>query len=117
VRTQDFDTAIESTGGGTVERHAMTGQAEKSGSRVWRVLENAGILTFASLLAMSLLMQRYAVALVWFGALLVFFAQAWEARLRPPADFRLLTPLGDLLGWLRRIGIGVSLIGVTTLIV
>lgn len=93
----------------------MTGQAGKSGSGVWRVLENAGILTFASLLAMSLLMERYSVALVWLGALLVFFAQAWEARLRSPAGVRpLFTPLGDFLDWLRRIGVGLSVIGVVT---
>lgn len=94
----------------------MTGQAGKSGSGIWRVLENAGILTFASLLAMSLLMERYSVALVWLGALLVFFAQAWEARLRSPAGVRpLFTPLGSLLDWLRRIGVGLSLIGVVTI--
>lgn len=94
----------------------MTGQAGKSGSGVWRVLENAGILAFASLLAMSVLLQRYAVALVWLGALLVFFAQAWEARLLSPAGVRpFLTPLGNFLDRLRRIGVGVSLLGVATL--
>jgi hypothetical protein len=45
-----------------------------------RVLENAGILSFASFLVMSIALGRYTGALVWFGALLVFFAQAWEGR-------------------------------------
>lgn len=43
-----------------------------------RALENAGILSFASLLVMSLALGRYTGALVWCGALLVFFAHAWE---------------------------------------
>jgi hypothetical protein len=93
----------------------MTGQAGRSSSGIWRVLENAGVLTFASLLAMSLLMHRYAAALVWLGALLVLFAQAWEARLHPDGVRPLLTPLGNFLDWLRRIGVGVSLLGVASL--
>jgi hypothetical protein len=51
-----------------------------------RVLENAGLLTLASLLVMSLALGRYDGALVWCGALLVFFAQAWEGRTRRRAD-------------------------------
>jgi hypothetical protein len=47
---------------------------------VRRVLENAGILAFASLLVMSVVLGRYTGALLWTGALLVFFAQAWEGR-------------------------------------
>jgi hypothetical protein len=43
-----------------------------------RTLENAGILSFASLLVMSVALGRYTGALVWCGALLVFFAHAWE---------------------------------------
>lgn len=50
-----------------------------------RVLENAGILIFASLLVMSVALGRYTGALVWGGALLVFFAHAWEGRAQPPA--------------------------------
>lgn len=43
-----------------------------------RAFENAGILSFASLLVMSVALGRYTGALVWCGALLVFFAHAWE---------------------------------------
>lgn len=46
-----------------------------------RVLENAGLLTFATLLVMSVALGRYTGALVWCGALLVFFAHAWEGRI------------------------------------
>jgi len=50
------------------------------GWAVRRVLENAGILIFASLAVMSLVLGRYSGALVWCGALVVFFAHAWETR-------------------------------------
>ena len=50
-----------------------------------RVFENAGILIFASLLVMSVALGRYSGALVWCGALLVFFAHAWEGRIAPPS--------------------------------
>jgi len=95
----------------------MTERFERSGG-VWRVLENAGVLAFASLLAMSLVMERYTGALVWLGALLVFFAQAWEARLRATGlPIRLARPsLCNFLEWLRRAGVGLSLIGVATLV-
>lgn len=46
-----------------------------------RVLENAGLLTFATLLVVSVALGRYTGALVWCGALLVFFAHAWEGRI------------------------------------
>jgi hypothetical protein len=49
-----------------------------------RVLENAGILIFASLLVMSVALGRYTGALLWGGALLVFFAHAWEGRAQSP---------------------------------
>jgi hypothetical protein len=58
----------------------MTDRARESGWAVRRVLENAGILSFASLLVMSLALGRYSGALVWSGALTVFFAHAWQAR-------------------------------------
>jgi len=48
-----------------------------------RVLENAALLAFASLLVMSVMAGRYAGALLWSGALIVFFAQAWESRSLP----------------------------------
>jgi len=85
-----------------------------------RVLENASILTFASLLVMSLALGRYTGALVWTGALLVFFAQAWEARapLRsddesPAPDARRASPRHfDVLRWL---GVMLALGGVAAL--
>jgi hypothetical protein len=96
----------------------MTDRFEKTGG-VWRVLENAGVLAFASLLAMSLVMGRYTGALLWLGALLVFFAQAWEARLRSaglPAGFAQPSQLSSFLGSLRRAGVGLSLIGAAALV-
>jgi len=95
----------------------MTERFERAGG-VWRVLENAGVLAFASLLAMSLVMGRYTGALVWLGALLVFFAQAWEARLRATGlPIGLARPsLCNFLELLRRAGVGLSLIGVATLV-
>jgi hypothetical protein len=96
----------------------MTDRFERAGG-VWRVLENAGVLAFASLLAMSLVMERYTGALLWLGALLVFFAQAWEARLRsaglPPGLVR-PAQLFNFLETLRRTGVGLSLIGVAALV-
>jgi hypothetical protein len=96
----------------------MTDRFEKAG--VWRVLENAGVLAFASLLAMSLVMGRYTGALVWLGALLVFFAQAWETRLRAaglPAGLARSSQLSSFLETLRRAGVGLSLIGVVALLI
>lgn len=84
------------------------------------MLENAGVLAFASLLAMSVVMERYGGALVWLGALLVFFAQAWEARLHAaglPARLAQPKQLRNFLDVLRRAGLGLSLIGVAALFV
>lgn len=58
----------------------MTARTREPGWVVRRILENAGLLIFASLLVMSVGFERYSGALVWCGALLVFFAHAWEAR-------------------------------------
>ena len=58
----------------------MSSRAREPGDAVRRVLENAGILIFASLLVMSIALGRYTGALVWCGALMVFFAHAWEGR-------------------------------------
>lgn len=96
----------------------MSDRFERAGG-VWRVLENAGVLAFASLLAMSLVMERYTGALLWLGALLVFFAQAWEARLRAaglPTELARPSQLGSFLDALRRAGVGLSLIGVAALV-
>jgi hypothetical protein len=96
----------------------MSDRFERAGG-VWRVLENAGVLAFASLLAMSLVMERYTGALLWLGALLVFFAQAWEARLRAagfPTGLARPSQLVSFLDALRRAGVGLSLIGVAALV-
>jgi hypothetical protein len=58
----------------------MTVRVRHTGEAVRRVLENASLLIFASLGVVAVALDRYAVALVWWGALLVFFAQAWEGR-------------------------------------
>jgi hypothetical protein len=47
-----------------------------------RVIENAALLILASLLVMSVALGRYSGALVWCGALMVFFAHAWESRVQ-----------------------------------
>lgn len=48
-----------------------------------RVLGNAGLLVFASLCVISLVARQFEAALLWGGALLVFFAPAFD-RLVPP---------------------------------
>jgi hypothetical protein len=48
-----------------------------------RAFENAGVLACAGLLAMSLALGRVGAALLWGGALMVFFAHAWQARAVP----------------------------------
>ena len=47
------------------------------------LLENAALLTFASLMAMSVISGRLGGALLWSGALTVFFVHACETRLQP----------------------------------
>lgn len=56
-------------------------RSRKPSEPLRRVLENAGLLTFATLLVMSVALGRYTGALLWCGALLVFFAHAWEGRI------------------------------------
>ena len=62
-------------------------------SAVVRVLANASLLAFASFAVISLVGGRIDAALLWTGALLVFFAPALDRAARP-----------DLLrtGWLAR---------------
>lgn len=60
----------------------MTIQTREPSEALRRVLENAVILIFASLLVMSVALSRYDGALLWGGALMVFFAHAWEGRAR-----------------------------------
>ena len=59
---------------------ASMSPARKPSESLRRILENAGLLIFATLAVMSLALGRYTGALVWSGALLVFFAHAWEGR-------------------------------------
>ncbi|HQR69833.1 MAG TPA: hypothetical protein PLE54_04475 [Burkholderiaceae bacterium] len=59
---------------------ASMSPARKPSEPLRRILENAGLLIFATLAVMSLALGRYTGALVWSGALLVFFAHAWEGR-------------------------------------
>jgi hypothetical protein len=47
-------------------------------SAVWRVLGNACLLVFASLAVISVATGRIAAAMLWAGALLVFFAPALD---------------------------------------
>ena len=56
-------------------------RSRKPSEPLRRVLENAGLLTFATLLVMSVALGRYTGALLWCGALLVFFVHAWEGRI------------------------------------
>lgn len=51
-------------------------------SALLRVLGNAGLLVFASLCVISLVAGQFAAAMLWGGALLVFFAPALD-RLAP----------------------------------
>jgi hypothetical protein len=52
-------------------------------SAVLRVLGNAGLLVFASLCVISLVARQFGTALLWGGALLVFFAPAFDRLVRP----------------------------------
>ena len=98
----------------------MSSRASEPGEAVRRVLENAGILIFASLLVMSIALGRYTGALVWCGALMVFFAHAWEGRASRhcATDVAPQGPEGarpryyDALRWL---GVALSLLGAAAL--
>ena len=50
----------------------------ESRGAVWRVLFNAALLTFASLLVISVVAGRAGASLLWAGALLVFLAPALD---------------------------------------
>lgn len=80
-----------------------------------RALENAGILSFASLLVMSVVLERYTGALVWCGALLVFFAHAWEgsalARLDAAAEGSPAAARRRRCDALRGVGVALALAG------
>lgn len=101
---------------GSIRWTAMLGRTRRPTEALRRVLENAGILIFASLFVMSLVLGRYTGALVWCGALLVFFAQAWEGRTGPrraadaaaPPDGSARPRRYDVLRWL---GVTLSLAG------
>jgi hypothetical protein len=66
---------------------------------VARVLGNAALLTFATLLVVSVATGRVAGSLLWGGALLVFFAPALDRPQRAAAPPSARTRLGDALRW------------------
>ena len=98
----------------------MSSRAREPSDAVRRVLENAGILIFASLMVMSIALGRYTGALVWCGALMVFFAHAWEGRAsrQGTADIAPRPTEGarprhyDTLRW---VGVALSLLGAAAL--
>jgi hypothetical protein len=99
----------------------MTSRARSSTVALRRVFENAVILIFASLMVMSIVLERYPGALVWCGALLVFFVHAWEGRVTPTSGRAATASAGpggalahhfNLLRW---IGLLLSVTGVATL--
>ena len=75
-----------------LDRSPDSPQRERS-SAVVRVLANASLLAFASFAVISLVGGRACAAMLWTGALIVFFAPALDRAARP-----------DLLrtGWLAR---------------
>jgi hypothetical protein len=86
-----------------------------------RAFENAGILSFASLLVMSVALGRYTGALVWCGALLVFFVHAWEGsvmqRHDAAADAALAAARRRRFDALRGAGVALALAGTLGLVV
>jgi len=99
----------------------MMSHSRPSAGTLRRVLENAGLLIFASLLVMSLVLGRYTGALVWCGALLVFFAHAWEGRSQPTELDRSTAagavPTHARFNLLRWIGVVLALTGAVALAV
>jgi hypothetical protein len=94
----------------------MTIRTRDPGWVVRRVFENAGILIFASLLVMSVGFGRYSGALLWCGALLVFFTHAWEARavrrfVELPAAAKGVAPRSRHFDVLRWLGVALALGG------
>ena len=63
--------------GEPVDRTARRPERERR-SAVMRVFANASLLAFASLCVISLATARFGAALLWGGALLVFFAPALD---------------------------------------
>jgi hypothetical protein len=81
-----------------------------------RILENAALLAFASLLVMSVMAGRYAGALLWSGALIVFFTHAWESRSSLDlAERRLHASRSQRYDGLRWIGLALAVIGAAAL--
>lgn len=69
-------------------------------SAVIRVCANASLLTFASLAVISLATARFGAALLWGGALLVFFAPALDrTSLANGTRWRMLAGRADGLRW------------------
>ena len=90
----------------------MTTRVRSSTIALRRVLENSSLLTFASLLVVSVAMQRYSGALVWAGALLVFFAHACDGRVVPPVPGRPPKTFARRMDALRAVGLVICAIGV-----
>jgi hypothetical protein len=80
-----------------------------------RALENAGILAFACLFVMSLVLGRYGSALLWGGALLVFFAQAWQTRLAGGEDAAYAAAAARRCALLRASGVTLAVVGAALL--
>jgi hypothetical protein len=90
-----------------VDRSAPDPQRRRFGGiTLARVLGNAALLSFASLMVISVASGRIAAGLVWGGALLVFLAAALE---RQPA---VRTPAIDRIAALRWCGLALALAGV-----
>ena len=100
----------------------MTTRVRSSTVALRRVFENAVILIFASLFIMSIALERYPGALVWCGALVVFFVHAWEGRVAPAPDHASATSAARSLALarhfdlLRAIGLLLSVIGAAALV-
>jgi hypothetical protein len=66
---------------------------------VARVLGNAALLTFATLLVVSVATGRFAASLLWGGALLVFFAPALDRPQPTSTPPSARARYGDALRW------------------
>jgi hypothetical protein len=60
----------------------MTSRTREPAEALRRVIENAVLLIFASLLVMSVALGRFADGLLWCGALMVCFAHSCDGRER-----------------------------------
>ena len=82
-------------------------------SAVLRVLGNASLLAFASLLVISLAAGHLAAGLLWAGALLVFFAPALDWRNATDPEGATGLRRGDALRWC---GLALAIAGAAVLL-